>query len=292
MTKKIVLIGNPVAGGGATKKIEEAVQILKNRGHDVHLMLTSKKGDAESFAKKIASEQKEDVLVIAAGGDGTYNEVANGLVHSDITMAILPLGTTSVLARELKISMKIESAVETALNGTVQTVHVGRITLRGADESPVSRHFLLMAGVGFDGETVFNVSDKIKKYSGEGAYILSGIRSLIAYDPEPITIKDKNISVLCYTAIIGKASCYGGDFRITPDARLTDPYFYVFVTHKKSRLALLRYVFGIIKGYHLNFKDIGYFKTTGIEIEGSAHIQIDGDYIGTAPARIEIVPDA
>jgi diacylglycerol kinase family enzyme len=315
MKRAIALIGNPIAGGGALKEIKKAEGILKDRGLDVRLMLTSKKGDAESFAKSISELQTPDseILIISAGGDGTCNEVANGLIHSDIPMAILPLGTTSVLAKELNIPANTKKALNIALNGKIETAHLGRITLKN-----YLRHFLLMAGVGFDGEAVFGVNENIKKYSGKGAYILSGIKVLLKYNPEPITINaqinqiediqsskfivqnyssfiahNQSLKLTGYTAIIGKASCYGGDFKITPDAGLTDPYLYVFLTHKKGRIDLIRYLSGILmRRPPLEFEDISYFRATQIEIEGSSHIQIDGDYAGTAPARIEVVPDA
>ena len=101
MSKKIIIIGNPIAGGGARKKILRASSILKASGIDAELKFTARKGDAESFAREASG--LADTMVIAAGGDGTYNEVANGLLFSDTPLAILPLGTTSVLARELGI---------------------------------------------------------------------------------------------------------------------------------------------------------------------------------------------
>lgn len=299
---KILLIGNPVAGGNALSKIEKAAKIIVSRGFDVRLILTGKRGDAELFAKQIGSEfgdrssesgsnKNSKLLVIAAGGDGTYNEVANGLVHSGIPMAILPLGTTSVLARELGFPTRMEKAIDISLNGEIHSVHIGKIILT-AQVPNVTRFFLLMAGIGFDGEVVFRVNETIKRYSGKGAYILSGLKSLFAYNPEPIIIKDKTFLLSGYTAIVGKASCYGGDFKITPDARLTEPCFYIFITHRKGRSDMIRYVSGILKRSHLKFTDISYFKSSEVEIEGNANIQIDGDYIGRAPAKIEIVPDA
>jgi YegS/Rv2252/BmrU family lipid kinase len=316
LTKNIVLIGNPIAGGGALKKIKTASSNLEKKGFDVRLMLTAQKGDAELFARQISkivdrdrspsSVQKNnsstngheqrtrntDILVIAAGGDGTYNEVANGLVHSNIPMAILPLGTTSVLARELNMPKDMERALDIALNGKAQTIHLGRITCKTHDSKLLTRHFLLMAGIGFDGETVYGVNEKIKTITGKGAYILSGIKTILRYNPSQITLKYDSEQRSGYNVIIGKASCYGGDFKITPDARLTDPYFYVFLMHQKGRLNLIRYISGIIKESHLKLKDISYFRASEIKIEGNAHIQIDGDYLGTTPAKIDVVPDA
>jgi YegS/Rv2252/BmrU family lipid kinase len=293
--KKIFLIGNPIAGGGAIKKIKKTSEILANKGFDVKPMLTSQKGDAEFFAKKITSDYSPRIapcplpLVIAAGGDGTYNEVANGLAYSNIPMAILPLGTTSVLAKELGMTGNMQEALDIALNGRARTIHLGKIYT-----AHLTRYFLLMAGVGFDGETVFGVSEKIKRITGKGAYIISGLRTLFKYNPSALTVKIARLdsSLRGYNAIIGKASRYGGDFRITPDAKLTEPLFHVLLMRSKGRLDLLRLIIGVIKGRHLNLKDISCFTADELLIEGGAHIQIDGDYAGTTPARIEIARNA
>jgi len=292
MTKNIILIGNPIAGGGALKKIKKAVNILEKKGFNVRLMLTAQKGDADSFARQIIPEGQGELLVIAAGGDGTYNEVANGLAHSNIPMAILPLGTTSVLAKELNMPEDLEKALNIALNGKVQTIHLGRITCKTHNSKLLTRHFLLMAGIGFDGETVYGVNERIKKITGKGAYILSGLKTILRYNPSQITLKYNSEQKSGYNVIIGKASCYGGDFKVTPDAKLTEPFFYVFLMHQKCRLNLIRYISGILNKSHLKLKDISYFRASEIEIEGNAHIQIDGDYLGTTPAKIDVVPDA
>jgi YegS/Rv2252/BmrU family lipid kinase len=307
MDKDIILIGNPIAGGSALKKIKKAVSILENNGFNVKLLLTTKKGDAQSFAEQITSEASLSTsispLVIAAGGDGTYNEVANGLVYSDIAMAILPLGTTSVLAKELNVPEDLESAIHIALHKKAQTVHLGKITftedrlksqtLSDFNSPFVTRYFILMAGIGFDAEAVLNTSERIKKISGKFAYIFSGIKTLINYNPSPLLLRYNSHEISGYSAIIGKASCYGGDFKITPDANLKDPNFYVFLISKKGRMNLLKHALPIIlKKNRYYSKDINYFKTERIEIDGDAPIQIDGDYIGRLPAKIEIVTNA
>jgi diacylglycerol kinase family enzyme len=323
MSKRIVLIGNPVAGGGARKKIAKAFSVLKASGHDVELKFTSQKGDAESFAREASA--RSDTLVIAAGGDGTYNEVANGLLYSDTPLAILPLGTTSVLARELGIPLDSQKALEIALSGKTETVHLGMISLNRpslpfakevTERIEPSRHFLLMAGIGYDGSAVYGVNQMLKKYSGKIAYILSGIHSIINYHPGQLMIRAaignrKDIeggrfrihrqhcsvtgdSLHCtgYTVIVSNAAFYGGDMKITPDASLTSPYLYVFVGHNKGRLDLVRHLAAIISGRTLTLKDISYFRTDKITIEGNSHIQLDGDYAGTTPVNIDIVRNA
>ncbi len=324
MSKRIIIIGNPIAGGGAEKKILMASSILKASGINAELKFTARKGDAEAFARE--ASRLADTMVIAAGGDGTYNEVANGLLFSDTPLAILPLGTTSVLAREFGISLNAEKALDVALNGRIEQVHLGRITCRAGNSidsdqlqaaPPVSsRHFLLMTGIGYDGASVYGVNERVKKYSGKTAYIISGISAIINYRPGLLrikaamldrqdveggsfrihprycTISGNSLESTGYTIIVSKAACYGGDMKITPDASLTSPYLYVFLSHKKGRLDLVRYLAAIIGGKVMDLKDTSYFRTDSIEIEGDSHIQIDGDYAGKTPARIDVVKNA
>jgi YegS/Rv2252/BmrU family lipid kinase len=303
MIKKIVLIANPIAGGGALDKIRQSASVLEKKGITVHLMLTKKKGDAELFAKEIASKAKNkktiknensriyntDTIVFAAGGDGTYNEVANGLAYSAIPMAILPLGTTSVLAKELNLPDNLQITIDAALRGSIKNVHLGKIKLQNTE-----RYFLLMAGIGFDGDVVYNVNEFIKKLIGKGAYILSGLISTAFYNPQKLKIAyNENNNMQSYGIIVGKASCYGGKYKITPDASLFEPKFHSFAFHGNKRRDIIRYVSAIVKNSPLEFDDIKYFSASHIEISSSgAHIQIDGDYIGSTPAKIEIAENA
>jgi YegS/Rv2252/BmrU family lipid kinase len=311
MKQTIFLIGNPAAGRNALRKINEAAAIIKNRGHDVRTLLTGKRGDAESFGREIAVNQSQISnrlslpLIIAAGGDGTYNEVINGIACANIPMAILPLGTTNVLAKELGISEDVKKALAIALSSRVQTVSLGKITARhltsedsslaqpqASPQGHITRYFLLMAGIGYDGETVYGIKDEIKRYSGKGAYILSGLKTLLRWAPDKLTFTMNGEACEGYSAIICKASKYGGNFRIAPDADIKNADFYAFIMHGRNRLDIFRYVSGIVTKRHLKFKDITYRQIKNMEITGNAHIQIDGDYFGTTPARIEIVPDA
>ncbi|MGD0283333.1 MAG: hypothetical protein ABSB95_13340, partial [Dissulfurispiraceae bacterium] len=209
------------------------------------------------------------------------------------------------LARELRIPKAVKKALDIALSGTIQTVHLGKITLNSGDElslpsSRITRYFLLMAGIGFDAEATRSVNERIKKFAGKGAYLWSGLKALLRYDPGAINLSIKEEStdaapapIICgYSVVIGNASCYGGAFRVTPDARLTDPYLYVFVTHKRTGGAMMRYILGVISGKHLAFSDVSYLRASEIVVEGEAPVQIDGDYEGTAPAKVQIERDA
>lgn len=289
MNSKQLLIFNPAAKCVSEKKIRHAIKLLRSAGSDLEAWPTEKRGDAELKAKH-ASENGFS-LVIAAGGDGTYNEVANGLAHTDCQMAILPMGTTNVLAKELNIPEKVEEAVKRILKGTVHTVSLGKIVLTH-HSALVTRYFFLMAGIGFDGAAIYNLNAQLKKYSGKGAYIIGGLKALLGYSPELLAFKINGKDYKGYSAIIGKASKYGGNLKATPDASLLDPALYACIMQGGKRLDVVRYTAGIITGTHLRFKDVTYLRADTIEVNGAAPIQIDGDYIGRTPAIITVSPEA
>jgi len=263
--------------------------MLRAAGREVTVCLTKNPGDAEELAKKASGDGVP--LIVAAGGDGTFNEVINGIAKTDTAMAILPMGTTNVLAKELGVPEKIDAALKVALSGTLHTVSLGQITF-ASRETRRTRNFCLMAGIGFDGQAVYSVNLSLKRRSGKGAYILSGLTTLFGYAPEEMVFTVDGKTYRGYSAIIGKSSRYGGDFRITPDAALTSPDLYVFIMHGKRRADMLRYCFGILTGKHLVLKDVTYLRAYSISVQGKAHVQIDGDYVGTTPADIHAVPDA
>ena len=284
---KASLVVNPVAGNKAFKSISRIEALLREKV-SLKTFITRKRGDAFAFAKELSNTD----LIIIAGGDGTFNEVINGILSSGnpepnkIPLALIPVGTANVMAKELYIPENIEKAVELALTGAARKISLGRIN---------GRYFSLMAGIGFDGTAVLGVKDNlIKKIWGKSAYIISGIKALKGYDPPLIEIKTAEHEVSGYTAVIGNVRCYGGYFYVTPQASLTEPVLDVCVFKGRTRKALLRFIGGVIRKKHLNIEDVLYLKAGEIEITstGTVHIQIDGDYFGTLPAKIDVVKDA
>ncbi|HWR89442.1 MAG TPA: diacylglycerol kinase family protein [Dissulfurispiraceae bacterium] len=312
MNREIPIICNPVAGGFSKPILEKTLQSLRKRGFSPQVNYTERRGDGERIARAIAAKLSASggnaVPVIAAGGDGTYNEVAQGLAYTSVPMAILPLGTTSVLAREIGIGTDVEKAIDLAVSGLSRTVHMGRLT----DGSGTSRYFLLMAGIGFDGEAVARVGSTAKRRLGKLAYVLSGLRTLAGYRPGLLDIRASGVQSIPgkgkvaslpeggqeslvlggYAVIAGKSGYYGGDFRITPDAALGDPGLYVFITQSGGRIALLRYASAIVLGKHLMLRDIRYFRAERLSVSGTAAVQVDGDPAGATPVHIDVAPGA
>ncbi len=286
MRSLIVFIANPVAKNASFGKIEKAAAILAERGFPVDTFLTRKRGDAEHFARQAA--EKRPYRIIVGGGDGTINEVVNGIAGSDAPLALLPLGTTNVLAKELGIPEDMSGAIDFALSRKPRNVCLARIEAAG---QPAPRYFCLMAGIGLDGKAVHDVSGAIKKISGKAAYILSGIGNIFSYSPDELILRIDGVEYRGYGAIVCKASKYGGHFRVAPDARLDAPFLYTCIFKGGRRRDLVRYAFGIISGRHLGYDDVVYVKSSEVEVQGNAHIQIDGDYLGLSPAKVFVEKD-
>ena len=290
MRSLIILIGNPAARGASIKKFQSASIFLRGKGFDTKTLLTEKSSDATHLASEAVREKP--YAIIAAGGDGTINEVINGMVKSDVPLAILPLGTTNVLAKELGIPEEFTRALNTAVSKPARTVSLGKIQWNLDTDSEGSRYFCHMAGIGFDGKAVRDVNESIKKKSGKAAYILSGIKNFLHYAPNQLFYNIDGKEYTGFSSITGKASKYGGNFKITPDADLSEPYLYTCIFKGNKPRDLLRYVFKVMTGRLFDEGDIVYLKSTSVEILGTAHIQIDGDYLGVTPAKITVEKDA
>jgi len=283
----VSLIVNPIAGNRAYKSIDKIETLLKKRV-SLKTFITQKKGDAFEFVRNLSNTD----LIVVVSGDGTVNEVINGICTSqnhrlkDVPISLIPQGITNVLAKELRIPHKIEDAIDLALSGRGQKVSLGRIN---------GRYFASMAGIGFDGETVLQVKDNfVKKISGKAAHIIAGLKVLKQYKPSLINIKTANTELTGYTAVIGNVRNYAGYFSITPHASITDPTLDICIFKGKTRKDMVRFIMGIIFKKHLQFPDVMYTKASEMIItsDGKVHIQIDGDYFGTLPAKIEVVRNA
>jgi YegS/Rv2252/BmrU family lipid kinase len=281
---RIKLIGNPTAGREVIRRIRRAENCLRESGAEVHTLITEKRGDAEAWAKKSIAEGFDRIVV--AGGDGTINEVINGIAGSTISLGIIPLGVSNVLALELGLPMKIENASETALTGKIKSVPLGIAE---------GRYFSLMVGVGFDAEVVCRLNLRLKRYLGKLIYILAGLKLILKYKPHPIDIIIENGEVLKgYSAIIGKSKFYGGEFTVTPEAGIEKEEINLCLFQKGRRRDIFRYIVGVVTGNHLRFKDVIYRKVRALKItsQGRVPVQIDGDCFGELPINISLMPEA
>lgn len=278
---RVALVFNPRSGRGRPKAevLPTVVESLERAGIAAAPRPTEHRGHGVELARAAAAEGFE--RVVAWGGDGTLNEVATGLVGSETPMGVLPGGTVNVFAREARIPLALQGAIETFVTGRVVRIPVGGLG---------DRVFLLMAGAGLDAEVVYRMSAGVKGALGVLAFWLDGFRLLASYPMTPIRVTAAGRIVEGTGVIAGKLARFGPRYFITPGAAMNDPHFHVVVFKGRRRLDYLRYLFGVLWHRHLAFEDIEDFKADRVSIEAAApvRLQLDGEPAGVTPATLEV----
>jgi YegS/Rv2252/BmrU family lipid kinase len=238
-----------------------------------------------------AIEQGAD-LILVAGGDGTINEALNGMVNSGVPLGILPAGTANVLATELGLGKTMERAVSSLEEWVPERVAVGLLR-RSVDEHP--RHFLLMAGAGLDADIVYHLALGLKAAIGKAAYWIGGFAKLGARLPE-FDVETEGRTFHVGFALASRVRNYGGDLEIARGASLLDDQLELVLFEGSSSFTYLKYMLGVAAHRHLQMRGITTVRTRQASFSapahGKAHLQVDGEYAGFTPARVEIVPNA
>jgi diacylglycerol kinase (ATP) len=229
-------------------------------------------------------------VILAAGGDGTINEVANGMVGFDTPLAILPGGTANVLAVELGIGLDMSRAARDVSSLLPTRIGVGLL-----ENQVEQRHFALMAGVGLDALIVYNIDAKLKRSWGKVAYWVAGFSRL----GKPMAEFDVRIdgkTVRCSFALVSRVRNYGGDLWIARNASLLSNQFEVVLFEGATSLPYMKYLAGVITGRLANMRGVRLIRTDSLEVECASdpgiYVQIDGEFAGRLPVRFSMVPDA
>jgi diacylglycerol kinase family enzyme len=276
------MIINPAAGGYSERTTAEAAAFLERSGFIPQILLTRSAADAALFARRICAEQSEP-FIIAGGGDGTVNGILNGLAAGAATLAVLPLGTSNVLARELGIR-SVAEALRRIETRRTRSLAVGLLEMSGE-----SRYFLLMAGVGFDGAVVEGVKLGEKRWLKQGAYLLSALRCCCSWERDQLEIVADGERRECHSAVFCNASLYGGSFVLAEDADMFSPGFQVVCVKSSARSAYLRLALNVFRGGGIAGSDVEIFAARELSFPGGRAIQADGDFVGRGPATIRAV---
>jgi diacylglycerol kinase family enzyme len=220
---------------------------------------------------------------VVAGGDGTVNEVVNGMTADSPPLAILPLGTTNVLALEIGLPGSFAEVCALALHGEPTLIHLG---LAG------QRRFVLMAGVGFDAAVVRGVNLRCKRALGKGAYLISAGRAWLRPAHQLLRLVDEHGQIHHgYGAIISNARCYGGRFTLTPGASLAAASLTICLILRPGRWALLRAGLALVTGRPLPLPWGRQLQAQRLEVSGEGvPVQIDGDDAGHLPLVFQVNP--
>src|SRR5258705_2709745 len=288
-SSKTILISNPKTGRYGSRRartIDELCSYLQKLGVEVDLIKTSGPGDATEIAKQAAKNGQSNVIV--AGGDGTINEVVQGLAGSKARLAIIPRGTANVLARELGLPLDAQRAADVIAHGNSRQIHFG-VAIDEATQT--RRYFLLMAGIGLDASVVRRVQPSLKKRSGKVAFWLSGLSHFATWSPRAFTLEIKGERYSATFAAIVNAASYGGDLAITPGARIDRPQVEICIIETFSRFRYLQLLSHAMRnGMPRDKKGVRFVQSESVRGFGDAPVQVDGELIGQLPMRFEIAP--
>jgi diacylglycerol kinase (ATP) len=277
---KTLVIFNPAARSAKASRLRHQLQTLTA---NAELRLTVGPGDARVMAAGAAGEGFD--TVVAAGGDGTINEVVNGLAGTGVTLGLLPLGTMNVFAAEMNIpSNRLKRGWE-----IIESGHVREIDLARAN----SHCFVQLAGVGFDAQAVAGVDWQAKKNFGPLSYVISAAK-VASRKPPRLTIEAEDGSVREGSfALIGNGRFYGAPVAVFKQAVIDDGLLDVVVCKNLSVLDIIRYIQNVVFGTHLGLPDVDYFQTRRVTVR-AAHgedvpFEADGELVGFAPVTFEVV---
>jgi diacylglycerol kinase (ATP) len=286
MTKRARLIYNPSSGREEMKrKLPDILQRLERSGLETSTHATIGEGDA-ILAAAYAVERGFDVI-IAAGGDGTLNEVVNGMAEKSHRplLGILPLGTTNDFARALAIPRKWEAACDIITQQFSRPIDVGKVN---------QKYFINIAGGGSMTELTYEVPSKMKTMIGQLAYYMKGLEKLPRLRPIELFIRspemDLHEDVMLF--LIANSNSVGGFEKLAPDAILDDGLFDVFILKRCNLGEFIRVVSAALRGEHLNDPNMIYFRTNSIQVTSPDYVQInlDGEFGGTLPSMFSLLP--
>jgi YegS/Rv2252/BmrU family lipid kinase len=275
---RITMIHNPTSGSWNARRLHRFVESLAAEGMSIDIRRTRKRGDGKALAAAIAPGDA-DVLVIA-GGDGTINEVVNGLTAISLPVAILPLGTANVLAAELGISARSSRLARSILEGRTSEVCLSRAN---------GRLFTMMVGVGFDAHVVAGVNCRLKHILGKTAYILAFARTVWKFPYRRYEVIVDGRAYRAASVVIANGHFYAGRFTCAPGARLHEPDLHVCLFLRTGRWSTLRYAISLLLGTLHRRRDIEIVRGRTIEVHGEPGepVQCDGDAATTLPLTVD-----
>ncbi len=280
--RRVAVLYNPAAGQWRRRRLEATIKALKELGCNVTLRETTRPGDAEAMASRLSLADCD--VVGAAGGDGTINEVANGLMAARRPappLAIIPLGTANVLAQEIGLRGKPDDVARTIARGSPIAIHPGQVN---------GRYFLMMVGAGFDAHVVANVDLALKRRAGKLAYVAGTLSQALRYGFPPCRVVIDGREFRTRSAVVCNGRHYGGPFIAAPKADLAAPGFEICLFERGGWLQVIRYGFALVTGRLPTLPGLSIESGRSIRIDGEAGLPVqgDGDIVTRLPVDIVV----
>jgi diacylglycerol kinase (ATP) len=281
----MLIVFNPTAGRRRAALLWRVLDVLVANGVRLDLMETTRAGHAEDLAREAAARGEK--LVVAAGGDGTIAEVANGLMGTTTGLGVIPLGTANVLAHELNLPFAPRAVAAALAFGRTQAIWPGI-----ASQGGTRRLFVQMLGAGFDAHIVHTLPLPLKRILGRGAYVVQTLRQLIQYAYTPIPIRLDGKDTQAASVIVSKGRLYGGKYLLAPDAEPGMPGFSVVLFDRAGPGITLLYGAALPLHRLGRAPGVRHIRANRVEFVGNSPVpvQTDGDKAGFTPMTIADAP--
>jgi YegS/Rv2252/BmrU family lipid kinase len=277
MTETVVIL-NPTAG--SPEHIRSWQERIESLAGDCPVRITSDPGEAEALTRHAVEEGF--TRIVAAGGDGTVNQVANGLAGSDATLGVLPMGSVNVFAMELGLPLNnLHRCWE-----IIEDTNVRLVDLPSAN----GKYFVQLAGVGLDAQVVKETSIAFKRSFGPLSYLISAAQ-IAARQPPKLFIKSENTSLEEGSfVLVGNGRLYGGPFPFFKYAIIDDGLFDVVVFKRLGYLEIVKYLQDVVFSSDINVPEIEYFQTRELRVtsEQDVPLELDGELAGNCPVDFRI----
>lgn len=290
--RRAAILYNPAAGGGlqhAVERVHDAAKQLRRFVDDVRLFPTEPDRRADVLARQAVEAGFE--LIAPCGGDGTINEVLQGVVGSDAVLLPLPAGTANVFAWETGLPVDPVKAAATLPDLIACEVELGAVEFPAEDRL---RYFLLMCGAGVDANAVYQLNVDLKKRVGILAYFWSASKQLFR-TLEKLTMRVDGEEIESTLAVVSKSRLYGGRMVLTPHAHLLEKEFDVVCFRSTSPLTYTGYLAGVLTQTLKRFEGVKWRQSHGVELLASSsphvYVQVDGELAGRLPARVRMGPE-
>jgi diacylglycerol kinase (ATP) len=272
-----VVILNPTARSEKAKRWRARVESVA-RG--CVICATSRAGEAEALARHAAEEGFEKI--VAAGGDGTINEVVNGLAGSNAALGLLPIGTMNVFATELGLPAH---DLQLCWN-IIQGENTRLVDLPSAN----GKHFVQLAGVGLDAQVVKETSLTLKRSFGPLSYLISAAQ-IAARQPPRLFLESENSSIDEGSfVLVGNGRLYGGPFPFFKQAIIDDGLFDVIVFKQLGYLEIIKYLQDVVFSSEIRVPEIEYFQTRRLRVTSDSEVpvELDGELVGSCPVEFQV----
>ncbi len=275
--KDTIVILNPAARGARTQRLRTQVE---NLARHAILCTTSGAGEAERLARNAAVEGYEKI--VAAGGDGTVNEIVNGIAGHNVSLGLLPIGTMNVFATELGLPLNdLASCWQ-----IIEQNRTHRVDLPRAN----GQHFVQLAGVGLDAQAVKETSRAFKRNFGPLSYLISAVQVASRTPPVLRIESDDAVTNEGSFVLVGNGRLYGGRFPFFKQAVMDDGLLDVIVFKRLNYLDIIRYLQDVVFTPQISSPEVEYFKTKHLRVtsDETVPVEIDGELVGNCPVEFKI----